>query len=290
VIAALDIGGTHVAGARVDLASASVDPASRCWIPLSPRGARTELLGSIMHAAAKAADGGVAGLGVAVPGPFDYEHGISTIRHKLESLYGVDLRQELASALHLADAGSVRFVNDADAFLLGEWWAGAARGHRRAVGVTLGTGLGSAFLEDGRIVETGPDVPPEGALHLVPFRGGPVEDVVSRRGLLARYGGGRREATLDVEHVAERARRGEARAGTAFREVASALSELLTPWIVAFAPTCLLVGGSIARAWDLLGPVLEDELVGIARLEVVTRASNLEDAPLLGAALHASRT
>jgi glucokinase len=289
VIGALDIGGTHVAGARVSLASASVDSASRCRVSFPPGAARADLLASIVQAAVTAADGGIAGLGVAVPGPFDYEHGISAIRHKLEPLYGVDLRRELAASLDLPDAGRVRFINDADAFLLGEWWAGAARGHRRAVGVTLGTGLGSAFLQDGRIVDAGPDVPPEGALHLVPFRGGPVEDVISRRGLLARYGG-ERDALLDVEHVAERARRGESRAGMAFREFASALSEHLTPWVAAFSPTCLVVGGAIARAWDLLNPVLEDELAGVGQLELVTQASNLEDAPLLGAALHASRT
>ena len=41
------------------------------------------------------------------------------------------------------------FVNDAEAFGLGEWRAGAARGRRRAVAITLGTGVGSVFVADG---------------------------------------------------------------------------------------------------------------------------------------------
>jgi predicted NBD/HSP70 family sugar kinase len=286
VIAALDIGGTHVAAARVDPGSGSVEPASRCRLSFRPEGPRSELLEAILRAAAAAADGAIQGLGVAVPGPFDYDRGVSLMRHKLAALYGVDLRRELTRAVGLGENAPVRFVNDADAFLLGEWWAGAAHGHRRAMGVTLGTGLGSAFLEDGRVVVEGPGVPPEASLHLVPFRGAPVEDVISRRGLLARFGA-EPDAGVDVEHVAERARSGEPRAQTAFREVASALAEFLEPWIASFAPTCLVVGGSIARAWDLLGPVLEARLPVGGSLELVARAANLDDAPLLGAALSA---
>ncbi len=103
-------------------------------------------------------------LGFAAPGPFDYANGVSWITHKLGALYGVDLRSSLSdSSAWLPDA--ITFVNDADAFLLGEWWAGAATGSRRAVGATLGTGLGSAFLLDGRLVESGPSVPPAGEIH-----------------------------------------------------------------------------------------------------------------------------
>jgi glucokinase len=41
------------------------------------------------------------------------------------------------------------FVNDAHAFLLGEAAVGAAAGHHRTVGITLGTRVGSAFLHEG---------------------------------------------------------------------------------------------------------------------------------------------
>ena len=54
---------------------------------------------------------------------------------------------------------AVQFLNDADAFALGEWWAGAAKGGRRVVAATLGTGLGSAFLADGHIVHDAPGIP-----------------------------------------------------------------------------------------------------------------------------------
>ena len=279
MIGALDIGGTHVSAARVDVASGSLDPAARCRVELPADATRSELLERIGRAA-RAVGEGVERVGVAVPGPFDYENGISRIRHKLEPLYGVDLRALLADALALADSRSVLFLNDADAFLLGEWSAGAARGHARAVGVTLGTGLGSAFIADGKIVADGPTVPPEGSLHLLDFRGAPVEDTISRRALLALYGA---DAGIDVEQLAARARAGDARARETFRDTAAALAEFVSPWLRSFDASCLVVGGSIARAWDLLAPVLEAELDG------VTRAAKLDEAPLLGAALYAAR-
>lgn len=288
MIAALDIGGTHVSSARVDLEAVAIDPSSRCRLPFRPEGTRTELLDAI-RTAARTAGSGVERCGVAVPGPFDYENGVCTIQGvgKLEALYGTDLRGELADVLGI-EGRAVRFLNDAEAFVLGEWWAGAARGHRRAIGITLGTGLGSAFLEDGQIVDDRSDVPPEGSLHLVPFRGGSIEDLVSRRGILARYGA-TPEDDLDVADLAVRARDGEGRAHEAFAEVTSSLAEFLAPWVDSFRPTCLVVGGSIARAWDLIGPPLDGGLVDRSELELVARATNLDDAPLLGAALHAQR-
>ena len=167
--------------------------------------------------------------------------------------------------------------NDADAFLLGEWWAGAARDHRRAVGVTLGTGLGSAFVEDGQIV------PRNVALYELSFRGAPVEDTISSRALLGRYARSSAEP-IEVEEVAARAEGGEDAARRAFDELGQALGEFLLPWLQAFEPGCLVVGGSIARSWELFRPGLLAELRRVESLETVTVAEHLDEAALLGAA------
>jgi glucokinase len=254
-------------------------------VPLPPKAGRAELLTRITRTAAGVVEGTVDGVGVAVPGPFDYATGVCLLTHKLERLHGVDLRRALAGALRSAPS-SIAFVNDADAFLLGEAWVGAARGHRRAAGVTLGTGLGSAFLEDGKIVDTGPCVPFEGSLHLVPYRGRPAEETVSRAALLASYG----DPRLDVPDVAVRARNGERRAQRVFTELASALGEITAPWLDSFGASCLVVGGSISRAWDLLWRGLHDALAAVDGLEEIVRAEHVDHAALLGAARHAATT
>jgi len=244
------------------------------------------LLDRIIESAAAVTSTEIRRFGVAAPGPFDYAAGICRVSHKLPGLHGVNLRRELGAALDLTDRGAISFLNDADAFLLGEWWAGAARAHTRAVGITLGTGLGSAFLEAGRIVRSGARVPANGELYRLPFRGAPVEETISRGALLARYGANS-EAGIDVEQIAARGRSGERRARNVFRDLAADLAEFLVPPLDAFAPTCLVLGGSIAHAWDLVAPILEQRLAAFRPL-VVTRAARIDDAPLLGAARHAA--
>jgi acetyl esterase/lipase/predicted NBD/HSP70 family sugar kinase len=278
-VVALDLGGTHISAGRVDLAHARVDQSMR--IPLLPSADRDVLLEWIIGAARDVA-GDVDAVGFAVPGPFDYDNGVAWLGHKLEALYGVDLRSPLARALRLP-VHAVHFVNDADAFALGEWWAGAAKRSPRVVAATLGTGLGSAFLADGKVVHAGPGVPPAGEIHRLSYRGAPVEEAVSRAALIESYG----VPEVDVAEIAVRARNGDERAAAAFHSVARALGEVFAPWLRAFDATCFVVGGSIAAAWDLLQPGVGSALEGLDRLETIARASLLDDAPLLGAAYHA---
>lgn len=275
IVGALELGGSHVSAARVELATARVDDLVR--LPLDPAGTRIELLDPI-RAAARSIASGVARVGVAVPGPFDYANGICTIHGvgKLEALFGVDLRLELAHVFPDADADAIWFVNDAEAFLLGEGWAGAARGRLRAIGITLGTGLGSAFSVGGSIVRDGPGVPPDGNLHLIPFRGVPVEQAISGPAIRARYDG-----STSVQEIARRAGDGEPRAIAVLDTLGSDLAEFLGPWCDDFGATGVVVGGSIARAWSHFGQPLGRLLA--ADVEVAAR---LDDAALLGAAHH----
>jgi glucokinase len=279
VVGAIDIGGTHVTAGRVDTGSRSV--AARTRVALPTAGARSELLEEILRAAVSIARPDVDRLGVAVPGPFDYSTGVSRIAHKLRGLYGVDLRTELCAALRFGEATAVRFLNDADAFVLGEWWAGAARGHARVVGITLGTGLGSSFIDAGRVVES----PAGRALYELPFRGAPVEQTISSGGVRTRYRGADAEG-IDAVDIAARANEGDPEALRAFEELGQALGEFLHPFLRAFRPGCLVVGGSIARSWELFAGALRAQLEPIESLEAVTAAEHLEDAPLLGAGWH----
>lgn len=284
---ALDIGGTHVSGGRVDVASASLETRSRASEPLPAAAGRAELLACISRVTRSIAGPELRSLGVAVPGPFDYAKGVFEITHKLEGLHGIDLRSELHAAMSPPDSTAIHFLNDADAFLLGEWWAGAAREHVRAVGITLGTGLGSAFSEEGEVVRSGAGVPPRGELYEIQFRGAPVEKTISRVALLDGYGT-RVDEGIDVEQIADRARAGERAARRVFTDLGTALGQFLTPWLRAFGPSCLVVGGSIARSWDLFEITLRAELEPVPGLRTVTVAAQLEDAPLLGAAFYAA--
>ncbi|MDQ3671168.1 MAG: ROK family protein [Actinomycetota bacterium] len=284
VVGALDIGGTHVSGGRVHVDSASLEAGSRVFERLPGAAGHDELVAAITRVTRAIAHPDLTSLGVSVPGPFDYARGVSEITHKLEALHGVDLRSQLQDASALE---AIHFVNDAEAFLLGEWWVGAARGHGRAIGITLGTGLGSAFSENGEMVRSRASVPPRGELYAVEFRGAPVERTISRAALLRAYGAS--DDGVDVEQIADRARAGEPAARRVFTELGTALGEFLTPWLRAFGPSCLVVGGSISRSWDLFADTLRAELQSLPELDLVTAAAQREDAALLGAAYYAAK-
>jgi glucokinase len=285
LVGALEIGGTHVSAGRVDVVRARVDPSGMRRFALGTESSRDELLGAITRAAREVALPEISRWGVAVPGPFDYARGVSKIRglDKLDALYGVDLRDRLSRKVGV-EPNQMQFVNDAQAFVLGEWWAGAAKGHPRAIGVTLGTGLGSGFLADGHLIVSGPDVPPEARLDLVPFRGSSVEDVLSSRAIVAAFG-----MTVEVAEIAKRAREDEPTARAVFREFGSGLGEFVGPWLDRFAPTCLVFGGSITRAWDVFADAFLDACPEATRLDRCGPADRLDEAPLLGAALFAVR-
>ena len=247
MIPVLEIGGTHVTAALVDPSEWTVGSVHRRALD---SGASAASIVAVL------ADAGrpfrARRWVVALPGPFDYSAGVGWFAEvgKFDALHGVDLGAALRRAL---PCSSVCFVNDAVAFATGQW-----RGEHRLVGVTLGTGVGSAWLVDGVAIRDGPGVPPEGRLDLVTVDGGPLEDLVSRRAILAAYPAG-----VDVVDVASRARAGDAAAARALEEAMSVLGAVLAPRAAAFGADVVVVGGSIARSWDLVGPPLAARLPGV---------------------------
>jgi glucokinase len=194
------------------------------------------------------------------PGPFDYAAGICLIEdgEKYAAIYRVNMRDALRTRLNLGDL-PILFRNDAEAAVVGEARYGAGLDYRRLIGVTLGTGCGSAFLLNGMPVTSGPGVPPNGWLYPMLFHGLRADDVFSRRGLEARLqSAGVRER--DVKAAATAARAGDIGARQVFNTFGADLGSFLNSHVVAFAAEAVLVLGRIAGAFDLFGPFLRQTL------------------------------
>lgn len=280
VVPAIDIGGTHVTVAHVDLESRTVVAGRSYREPLDSHADAEEIVATLVACASRLHTGDEKKWAIALPGPFDYGNGVGQYKDvgKFDALNGYDLRAALSKHL-----GQVSFHNDAHAFLLGEWWAGAARGHRRAVGITLGTGVGSCFLRDGRIQLHGDGVPPEGRVDRLRYDGRPLEESVSRQAIRRAYkwavGG---PSAPDVREIAQRARQGDLAAIGVFTQTFLTLGRALSPYLAEFDPTVLVVGGSIAAAWDLIAEPLRAGLADAA--PAMEPAIHPDTAPLLGAA------
>jgi glucokinase len=200
------------------------------------------------------------GLAFGFPGPFDYAAGICLIEgvEKYGAIYGVNMRDAFRARLDLGDL-PILFRNDAEAAVVGEARYGAGRDYGRLIGVTLGTGCGSAFLVEGSPMTSGPGVPPNGWLYPELFRGLRADDVFSRRGLEARLRlAGVRQSNIRIAAAA--ARSGDTNARQVFESFGADLGSFLNSHAVSFAAEAVLVLGRIAGAIDLFGPPLRQTL------------------------------
>ncbi len=219
-----------------------------------------------------------------MPGPFDFAGGIAHYSGvgKFDNLNGIDVRSALLSAIERQPA-SISFINDASAFLVGEWLAGSARGAETCAGLTLGTGVGSAFLDNGKVIDTGQDVPPDGEVHLINYHGRPLEDWVSRRAIIRSFAAAREDKQdLDVRDIIDLARSGDPVASKVVDDAFVLLGEIVGPWLNRFGAEVLVIGGSISKSWDLIESPLNKGLSG--SVPAVRVAADLENAPLVGAA------
>lgn len=282
----LEIGGSHVTAAALD---ATLGIARRVTAPLDGAAPRDALLDAIAGAARtlardEAPSPAGARWAVAIPGPFDYDAGIGRFAGvgKFESLRGVDVRGELARRLGTAPDG-VRFLNDAHAYGIGEWAFGESGRVDRLVCITLGTGVGSAFLRAGDPVAAGRDVPPGGEAFRLTIDGAPLEDTVSARAMSADFAR-RTGHRATVREIASLADGGDAHAAAVLDRAMRALGAALAPWLTSFAAHDLVVGGSMSRSWHLLQPPLTAGVAAGGARDVAIRPSTLlDDAPLLGA-------
>ncbi|NBD25380.1 ROK family protein [Paenibacillus glycinis] len=217
--------------------------------------------------------GTIRGIGLAFPGPFDYPNGISLIRGlgKFESLYGLNVGALLTEAIRgdarlaprLAADCRIVFENDAALFGLGEAGYGEARGAGRTVCLTLGTGLGSCFLEDGALIKQRADVPDNGWLYAAPYRDGIADDFLSRRGFLRLAAELGHDADgLDVRDFAEAAAGGDGAAKQLFAAFGKRMAAILAGPLLRFRPERIVLGGQISKSGSLFAPVFEAELAG----------------------------
>lgn len=279
-VLAYDVGGSHISAALCSQSDLSLGPVVNAPLPEEQSaGAFVQVLVQLAEQAG-ADPKSAAGAGFAMPGPFDYCAGTSWMQHKMPYLYGVNLRDALAKRMGWRGA-QVRFINDAAAYLLGEVAAGAGRAVGRVAGFTLGTGIGSGFAVDGRIVTEGRGVPPGGEIWNVPFEGGIVEDLVSTRFLKEGY----RERTGREKGVSEIAAGAadDPNAGMVFAEYGRNLGCVIRVLLHDFAPEVVVLGGGIARSAHLFLTAARHELRSPA---IELRIAELGDrAPLVGAAV-----
>ena len=225
----------------------------------------------------------VQGLGLGSPGPLDSHNGI--ILETLNSTYlrGYPLAEKLKEILSI----EVRIGNDANCFVLGQQIAGAAKGFQNVFGITLGTGFGCGIIVDGKLYEGSTGTAGEYASSL--YLDGVFEDYISGRGLktiFKRLTGEKSRPFL----IEDAAREGDEKAIQTFAEFGGHIGNSLSYVVNLLDPSIIVIGGSVANAFDLFIDSLRESLLKNiyeepAKNLIIRQAENGEVNALIGAAM-----
>ena len=260
----VDIGARHVSCIALDLERGEMVPGSDSRLSVDSFADADTIINTWARALestlSRVERKRLAGVGFAMPGPFDYLGGVSRMEHKYPRLYGREIAAELRGRVDLAEGIEVRFLNDAIAFAVGEAWLGKGSCCRRVVAITLGTGLGSAFIDDGIPVVTGQDVPGEGCLWQLPFRYGNADQFFTTRWFVKQHAERLGGKVSGAKEIAELAETGDSIALSIFERFGANLAGFLAPWLQKFGTDVVVIGGRITRAYRFFGPVLEEGL------------------------------
>ena len=206
---------------------------------------------------------------------------------------------------------NVKLTNDANAAAMGEMMYGCAKGMRHFITITLGTGVGSGIVIDGKIV-LGHDGFAGELGHTIIRPGGRMHKGTGIRGVLESYASatGVRETALELladnpdvasllrdysindltsQSVYECAIKGDKIANDIFEFTGQILGEALANFVMFSSPEAIVLFGGLTKAGDLiLNPTrqaMEANLVQTFKNKVKLLFSDLKeaDAAILGA-------
>ncbi|MGW1281674.1 ROK family protein [Streptomyces tsukubensis] len=298
LVAALDIGGTKIAGALVDgrgrirLRAQRATPAREDGETVMR--AVAEVLAEL---AAAPQWSRVSAVGIGSAGPVDASAGtVSPVNVPAWRDF------PLVARVRRATGGlPVGLVGDGVAMTAAEHWQGAARGHDNALCLVVSTGVGGGLVLGGRI-HPGPTGNAGHIGHIsVDFDGEPcpcggrgcVEGIASGPNIARRaLDGGWRpgpDGDASAAAVAAAARAGHPVARASFERAAQALAAGIAATAVLVEIDIAVVGGGVAGAGDVLFAPLRRSLRGYATLSFVRRLTVVPaltgtDAGLVGAA------
>ncbi|PTT01487.1 hypothetical protein DBR11_07305 [Pedobacter sp. HMWF019] len=280
IVMGIDIGGSHITAALIDLDQKQIIEGT--WVRdringQAPTEEVIEAWSKSIHKVADAYSGSYTNLHIAMPGPFAYKKGVSLIKNqdKYRSLYGKNIKDMLAAKLEISSS-AINFMNDAACFLQGEVFSGSMNGYDHAIGITLGTGLGTAHYVNGQAKDAD--------FWKMPFNKGIAEDYISTRWFIKRYFELSGVVIKDVRELVD-LHAGKPEFKEIFTEFSQNLASFLYKFIRKKMPLASVIGGNIANAEQYFLDDTRRNLAEMMGYSFPVRKSALnEKATLLGAA------
>ncbi|MFJ5773945.1 ROK family protein [Streptomyces sp. NPDC093094] len=298
IVAALDIGGTKIAGALVDGDGRIL---ARAQSPTPAKKDGDTVMGAVLEVLGKLGNsplwGRAKAVGIGSAGPVDASTGtVSPVNVPGWRDYPL-----VAGVRDAAGGLPVELIGDGVAVTAAEHWQGAARGHDNALCMVVSTGVGGGLVLDGRLhpgptgnaghighisVDLDGDLCPCGSRGCVErIASGPN---IARRALEEGWRPGP-DGDTSAAAVAAAARAGDPVAVASFERAARALAAGIAATATLVEIDIAVVGGGVGNAGDVLFVPLRKALVDYATLSFVRHlkvapARMGTDAGLVGAA------
>ena len=300
-VAALDIGGTKIAGAllRYEQIDAAPEVVFETQVPTQAQRGGGPVLVTVCDVAntvlaeARSRREQVLGIGVSTAGRVDaVTGGIAYANEIMPGWTGQPIKERLQESCELP----VSVLNDVQAHALGEARWGAASGADTCMMIAAGTGIGGAVIAHGRLVRGNHGFAGEighiacsqaVGIPCVCGGAGHLELVASGSGIEARYA----EITgnhIDGAEISRRAAEGEPAAHTVIMTAGIALGEAIAGITNLLDPDMVVIGGSVPKAgtkWRAAVQEGFERQIPLAQRGLPILAAELGGhAPLIGAA------
>lgn len=266
----IDLGGTNM---RLGLVDGSTIVRKEI-IPCPAHEPEQVVIDTLVALIAKHITPAVTGIGIGVPTLVDAERGIVYNATNIPSWREVHLKDILERHFGIP----VAVNNDANCFALGEKCFGAGREVSSLVGLTLGTGVGSGLVLDGRLYcgrNTG-----AGEVGELPYLDSNFEAYCSSGFFVRQY------ATTGKD-AAVAARAGNPEALEIWKAFGINVGRLIKAVMFAYDPDTIVIGGGISDAFDLYKDAMLAEVATFPYTESVRHLSitpsRLADVAILGA-------
>lgn len=261
----VDIGGTKIAIAAVDGAGTIV---ASDVIPTEAELGFDRAVGRISDTAERLLEragwskASLVGVGVGCTGPVSAQRGIINNPYTLPTWIDCDI----VSALGARFDRPLYLENDADAAVLGECFAGSARGHRSVVMLTLGTGVGGGVVIDGTVLRgTQGEHPELGHVPIDPTgprcycgTNGCLESIASGTAISA---AGQAAGLENSREVFAKAAKGDPLAAAIVARAVAALGMATWTILHTFMPELIVLGGGVIdEHYDLFAPAVESQI------------------------------
>ena len=270
----VDIGGTKVAVGLVDAQGEILTQTRKPMVANGTAEAGLQAVIAAIDAISSSEGGGFQSIGICAPGPLDPKAGVVVNPPNVPCWRNFPLAEKIKEKYKV----SVRLDNDANAAALAETLWGAARGYRYVFYATIGTGIGTGIVFDGKIYHGKTGAAGEGGHISIDYRGpvcgcgkhGCIEALAAgpaiagrARAKLAKASG--RSMMLDLaqgdvnavttEMVGKAYAAGDALARETLEETVELLAAWLGNMVDLLDPDVVVIGGGVAA---MLRPFFDD--------------------------------